>query len=64
MELEAVDTEEELDLLKSYIEEHVAMTGSTVGAKVLEGWPASAAQFVKARTLSFLYIYVCVYICI
>lgn len=47
VELEAVDTEEELALLQSYIQEHVAMTGSTVGQRVLDGWPASAAQFVK-----------------
>jgi glutamate synthase domain-containing protein 3 len=37
VELETVDTEEELGQLKGYIEEHVAMTGSTVGEKVRGG---------------------------
>ncbi len=34
VELETVDTEEEAALLKAYIEEHVHMTGSTVGQRV------------------------------
>lgn len=33
-QLESVETEEEAAELRAYIEEHVAMTGSTVGQKV------------------------------
>jgi len=41
------------DLLKSYIEEHVAMTGSEVGKKVLASWPASLDQFVKVMPTDY-----------
>ena len=37
VELEKVDTPEDIDDLESYIKEHVAYTGSTVGKEVSRG---------------------------
>ncbi|TFJ83014.1 hypothetical protein NSK_005673, partial [Nannochloropsis salina CCMP1776] len=51
--LETVETEEEAALLKSYIQEHVAMTGSEVGKKVLAEWPALIHQFVKVMPIDY-----------
>jgi hypothetical protein len=49
VELETVDTPEEAELVRSYIEEHVAMTGSVVGKRVLDDWENSLKHFVKVR---------------
>jgi len=40
-------------LLKSYIQEHVQMTGSEVGKKVLAEWPAPIHQFVKVMPIDY-----------
>jgi len=45
--LEAVNSTEEIDELHSYIQEHVAMTGSTVGKAMLDNWDAHVNKFVK-----------------
>jgi glutamate synthase domain-containing protein 2/glutamate synthase domain-containing protein 1/glutamate synthase domain-containing protein 3 len=46
VELEPVEGED-AELLRSDIEEHVARTGSALGARVLEAWPAVLSDFVK-----------------
>ena len=47
VELERVETGQEMDELKSYILEHQLLTGSTVAAAVLEDWPSKVGEFVK-----------------
>merc|ERR1712146_828701 len=47
VELERVETGEEMDELKSYILEHQLLTGSQVAADVLEDWPSKVNEFVK-----------------
>jgi glutamate synthase (NADPH/NADH) large chain/glutamate synthase (ferredoxin) len=45
-QLEAMDEADAIEC-RSLIEEHVRRTGSTLGERVLAGWEASRAQFVK-----------------
>jgi glutamate synthase domain-containing protein 3 len=45
--LEAIDSSEEIEELQSYIKEHVAMTGSTVGKTMLDNWDSHVHKFVK-----------------
>ena len=45
--LETIDTEAEKEEVFQYIQEHVAATGSGVGAKMLENWDATCKDFVK-----------------
>ena len=45
--LEAVNSSEEIEELQSYIQEHVAMTGSAVGKAMLDNWDAHVNKFVK-----------------
>jgi glutamate synthase domain-containing protein 3 len=45
--LETIDTPEEKDEVYEYIQEHVAMTGSTVGKEMLDNWDSRVGQFVK-----------------
>ena len=45
--LEAVNSPEEIEELHSYIQEHVAMTGSSVGKTMLDNWDAHVNKFVK-----------------
>lgn len=45
--LETVEDPEEAALLKSYIEEHVKFTDSSVGKRVLADWDTSLKHFVK-----------------
>lgn len=47
VDLEAVDEDEDIDLLKSLIEEHVRKTKSCVAKKVLDEWDATLPKFVK-----------------
>eukprot|EP00559_Dactyliosolen_fragilissimus_P006269 CAMPEP_0184871326 /NCGR_PEP_ID=MMETSP0580-20130426/40651_1 /TAXON_ID=1118495 /ORGANISM="Dactyliosolen fragilissimus" /LENGTH=1626 /DNA_ID=CAMNT_0027373969 /DNA_START=220 /DNA_END=5100 /DNA_ORIENTATION=- len=44
---EEVDTVEEQEKLYSFIKEHVDVTGSTVGQKMLEDWDNTVKNFVK-----------------
>ncbi|MBI5309479.1 MAG: glutamate synthase large subunit [Actinobacteria bacterium] len=46
VELEAVEGED-AELLFQDISEHVAATGSTLGQRILDAWPAAAGDFVK-----------------
>ena len=44
---EALDEEEDLDLVHGLLERHVEYTESTVASRLLTGWPAAAREFVK-----------------
>ncbi len=45
--LESVDSVEEKELVYEYIQEHVEVTGSTVGKEMLENWDSTVKNFVK-----------------
>lgn len=45
--LETIDTPEESDAVRGYIEEHVAMTGSSLGQDMLNNWDSRVGKFVK-----------------
>ncbi|MCB1101275.1 MAG: glutamate synthase subunit alpha, partial [Kiritimatiellae bacterium] len=47
VDLEAVESDEDLAILKSMLENHVAYTDSPVAAGLLADWKASVSQFVK-----------------
>ena len=51
--LEKVDTQEEKDLLRSYIAEHGEKTGSTVAASILKNWDNELGRFVKVMPHDF-----------
>jgi glutamate synthase domain-containing protein 3 len=45
--LETIESQEESDQLFGFIQEHVEVTGSTVGQAMLEDWSSSVGKFVK-----------------
>jgi len=45
--LEQVDSKEESDQLRSYVQKHADYTGSKVAERLLEDWTGSLVQFVK-----------------
>jgi glutamate synthase domain-containing protein 3 len=45
--LYSLDDEEEKEQIFNYIQEHVEVTGSTVGKEMLENWPETCKHFVK-----------------
>lgn len=45
--LETIDTPEESEEVHSYIKEHVEMTGSSTGQKMLDNWENEVGRFVK-----------------
>jgi glutamate synthase (ferredoxin) len=47
VELEGLDEREDIETVRMLLERHVEYTGSTVAARLLEGWEATRAQFVK-----------------
>ncbi len=47
VELEGLDEREDIETVRMLLERHVEYTGSTVAARLLEGWDATRAQFVK-----------------
>jgi glutamate synthase (ferredoxin) len=47
VELERVETPEELAELQALIDRHAALTGSQLAARILKEWKASAPRFVK-----------------
>merc|ERR1712032_428536 len=47
VDLELVETLKEKNILYSYIREHIDMTGSRVGKRILDGWDENIKQFVK-----------------
>ncbi|TAJ21107.1 MAG: glutamate synthase subunit alpha, partial [Dehalococcoidia bacterium] len=44
---EALEEEEDLDLVRGLLERHVEYTESSVASRLLAGWPAAAKEFVK-----------------
>ena len=53
VELEKVTSGEEMDELKSYIQEHQQTTGSKVAEAVLEDWPTKVEHFVKVMPTDY-----------
>ena len=53
VELEKVETGEEMDELKGYILEHHQLTGSAIAAAVLEDWPSKVSEFVKVMPTDY-----------
>ncbi len=47
VDLEPVEENEDIDLLRSLIEEHVRVTQSAVGRKILDEWDQTLPKFVK-----------------
>ncbi|HRC62828.1 MAG TPA: glutamate synthase-related protein, partial [Dehalococcoidia bacterium] len=47
IDLERLDEPEDLNLVRGLLERHVEYTGSTVAQRLLDRWPAAAAEFVK-----------------
>ena len=47
MELESVESAEDIEELKQLIQQHADYTGSTVALGILESWAQSLSQFVK-----------------
>ncbi|CAH1799875.1 unnamed protein product [Owenia fusiformis] len=47
VDLEALDLADDMDFVKTTIQEFVDKTGSEVGERVLKDWPESAKSFVK-----------------
>ena len=45
--LETIDTPEEANEIRDYIEEHVKYTGSPLGQEMLDNWNTRASMFVK-----------------
>ncbi len=53
VELEAVEDREDVAELKQLIENHFALTGSTVAEQVLADWDASLGRFVKVMPTDY-----------
>ena len=53
VELEDVTHEEDIDELKSLIEEHGEITGSTVAESILNNWDESLKEFVKVMPTDY-----------
>jgi glutamate synthase (ferredoxin) len=53
VDLEKLESPDEIVLVRGLIERHVAATGSAIGARVLESWPASLQQFVTVMPRDF-----------
>ena len=53
VELEDVTHEEDIDELKSLIEEHAKITGSTVAESILNNWDESLKEFVKVMPTDY-----------
>jgi glutamate synthase domain-containing protein 3 len=47
VDLEPVDQPEDVEILQELIERHVALTGSTVGARLLDQWTHALHLFAK-----------------
>jgi glutamate synthase (NADPH/NADH) large chain len=55
VDLESLD-DEDSDLLRHLVRQHVEHTGSAVGAALLEDWPASAARFRKVMPRDYKHV--------
>jgi glutamate synthase (NADPH) large chain len=53
VELERLESPDEIDALRRMIQRHVRYTGSTVGGRVLDSWPVSATHFVKVMPTDY-----------
>jgi len=53
VELEAVEADEDIEELKTLIENHLRYTGSTVARSVLEKWDEALKQFVKVMPTDY-----------
>ncbi len=53
VELEAVDADEDVNELKTLIQNHMKYTGSTVAREVLDNWGNSLKQFVKVMPTDY-----------
>ena len=53
VELEAVEVDEDIDELKTLIENHLKYTGSTVARGILENWDKSLKQFIKVMPTDY-----------
>ena len=53
VELEEVEADEDINELKTLIENHLKFTGSTVARGVLENWDESLKQFVKVMPTDY-----------
>jgi glutamate synthase (NADPH/NADH) large chain len=51
--LETLEHEEEIEVLKGLIQEHLDYTGSLVAKRVLENWERSLEQFVKVMPVDY-----------
>ncbi len=47
VDLEPVEQEHDIETLKSLLDEHFRLTGSSVAERLLEAWPESLSSFVK-----------------
>jgi glutamate synthase (NADPH/NADH) large chain len=53
VELERLEAEEDIDELKTMIENHLRYTGSEVAKAVLDDWSESVKQFVKVMPTDY-----------
>ena len=53
VELEAVEDDEDINELKTLIENHMKYTGSIVAREVLDNWPDVLKQFVKVMPVDY-----------
>jgi glutamate synthase domain-containing protein 3 len=53
VELEAVENETDVDLLKGMIENHCQYTGSTVAKEILQEWEYSLPKFIKVMPTDY-----------
>jgi glutamate synthase (ferredoxin) len=53
VDLEKVESEIDIELLKGMIENHVDTTGSRVGQRILENWEKTLPQFVKVMPTDY-----------
>jgi glutamate synthase (NADPH/NADH) large chain len=53
VDLERLDDDDEATLVHELIARHVVLTGSTIGARVLDGWPERQRAFVAVTPRDF-----------
>ncbi len=53
VELESVETDEDIAELRGMIERHLAYTGSRRAAEILDGWETTRDQFVKVMPTEY-----------
>jgi glutamate synthase domain-containing protein 3 len=53
IELEAVETEEDVERLASLLQHHADYTGSPVAERLLADWPAAQVRFLKVMPTDY-----------